>query len=552
MKKILALVLCLVLVLTVFTGCAKNGKNGDVQGNGNNDQGTNGQQVSDGDKFGGTLTIGTYADPDTLNPLVGNDIAGSWILNLVYPTLMTLDENGNKIPYIIEEPEVSEDGLTVTVKVLDGLKWQDGTPVTSRDIDYTYGVMKEQNLQWQAENLQGATWETPDDKTIVFHLSEPFPTFITTMGYWQRIVPAHIWSEIDDVKNFANDNPVGLGPFKFAEIARGQHYILERVDDFIISPEGKPYLEKVVFKPYPDVNTMVLALKSGDIDLTAKEIPATAAAEFEGDDRFVVVQNQDLGYEHVAINLTDPLLKDVNIRTAIAMAIDRDQIVNFAFDGSAQPMPGIISPVYQKYQIGNYLPSYDVEGAKKLLADAGYKDTDNDGILNAPNGEKLSFDLMFANTLTTHEKASRVIVDNLKAIGIEAIPQPMDKSLQTDKLYNRGEWQLTINTWGAIDDVESSMATLFLSGSALNWMQYDNPVADEAMLNMKASVSEEDIMKYMDIFQKEMVRDIPDIPLVVKKNNFVYNSKFEGFIMAPSTLEGIVHPRSLCQVYIND
>jgi peptide/nickel transport system substrate-binding protein len=370
------------------------------------------------------------------------------------------------------------------------------------------------------------------------------------MGFWQRIVPAHIWSEIDDIKTFTNDEPVGFGPYKFTEIVRGQHYILERVDEFFLSPEGKPYLEKVIWKPYPDVNTMVLALKSGDIDLTAKEIPATTAAEFEGDDKFTVVQNQDLGYEHIAINLTDPILKDVNVRTAIAMAVNRDEIINFAFDGSAEPMPGIISPVYQKYQIGNDLPSYDVEGAKNVLADAGYKDTNNDGVLNAPNGEELSFTLMFANSVTTHEKVSRIVVDNLKAIGIEAIPQPMDKSLQTDKLY--GEWQLTINTWGAIDDVESSMATLFESSAALNWMQYNNPKADEAMNNMKAAVSEEDIMKYMDEFQKEMVKDIPDIPLVVKKNNYAYNSKFEGFVMVPSTLEGLVHPGSLSQVYINE
>ena len=313
---------------------------------------------------------------------------------------MSFDEAGNKVPYIIEEPEISEDGMTVTVTLLEGLEWQDGTPITSRDIDYTYTVMKEENLQWQAENLQDATWETPDDRTIVFTLSEPFPTFITTMGYWQRIVPAHIWEEVEDVRTFANDDPVGFGPFKFAEIARGQHYILERVDEFQHSPEGKPYLEKVVFKPYPDINTMVLALKSGDIDLTAKEIPAPSAAEFEGDPNYVIVQNQDLGYEHLAINLTDPILKDVNVRTAIAMAVNRDEVVNFAFDGSAAPMPGIISPVYEKWQIGNDLPSYDVEGAKKVLADAGYVDTNNDGIVNAPNGEELSFEMMFANTVT--------------------------------------------------------------------------------------------------------------------------------------------------------
>jgi len=547
MKKLLILMFCLILALTTFTACSSSGtKETGVESNSSNVS----NDAANDSKFGGTLTIGTYADPDTLNPLVGNDIAGSWILRLMYPTLMTLDENGNKIPYIIEEPEISDDGLTVTVRLKDGLKWQDGTPITSADIDFTYRVLYEQKLQWQYESLEGVTWETPDDKTIVFTLSEPYPTFITTIGYWQRIVPAHIWSKIDDIKNFANENPVGFGPYKLTEYERGQYYILERVDEFFLSPEGKPYLDKVIFKPYPDINTMVLALKSGDIDLTAKEIPVAAAKELETSSQFTVVQNQDLGYEHMSINLRDPILQDVNVRTAMAMAIDRNQIVNFAFDGAAEEMPGIISPVYKKYQIGNYFPSHDVEGAKKLLAEAGYKDTDNDGILNAPNGEELSFKLMFANTITTHEKASRVLVDNMKAIGIEIIPESMDKSLQTDKLYNTGEWQLSLNTWGAIDDVESSMSTLFLSTATLNWMGYNNPVADDAMLKMKSAVSQEDIMKYMDIFQKEITKDIPDIPLVVKKNIFAYNSKFKGFILRPSTLEGIINAESLAQVYM--
>lgn len=545
MKRLLVLVLCLALVLTALTGCGDSGNNQANEANGSNE----GNEVAEVDKFGGTLTIGTYADPDTLNPLTGNDIAGSWILNLIYPTLMVMDEDGNKIPYIIEEPEISDDGLTVTVRLKDGLKWADGTPVTSADIDYTYKTLYEQKLQWQWSVLDGVTWECPDDKTIVFTLSKPYPTFITTIGFWQRIVPAHIWSEIEDVKNFTNDNPVGLGPFKLTDYERGQYYVLESVDEWFLSPEGKPYLDKVIFKPYPDVNTMILALKSGDIDLTAKEIPAAAAEEFRDNSKFTVVQNMDLGYEHMAINFRDKLLQDVNVRKAMAMAIDRSKIIDFAFDGDAVEMNGIISPVYGKYQIGNDFPSHDVDGAKKLLSDAGYKDTDNDGILNAPNGENLSFKIMFANTYSEHEKIARILVDNMKEVGIELIPDPMDKSLQTEKLYNTHDWQLTLNTWGIIDDVESSMSTLFLSTSSLNWMGWKNDAADEAMLNMQSALTEEDIMNNMDAFQKEITKDIPDIPLVVKQCNFAYSNDFKGFKLFPSNLKGLVDPQSLCQVY---
>ncbi|MCR1899334.1 ABC transporter substrate-binding protein [Irregularibacter muris] len=536
MKKIMALLLTVMFLAGIFAGCAKKSSSDAPD--------------EKGDKFGGTLNIGTFADPDTLNPLVGNDMAGSWILNNIYPTLMVLDEEGNKVPYIIEEPEISEDGLTVTITLKDGLKWQDGTALTSADIIYTYEILEKEKLQWQYEVLEGVTMEAPDDKTVVFTLSTPFPTFITTIGFWQRIVPAHIWSEVEDVKNFTNDKPVGLGPFKLTDYERGQYYVLESVEQWPLSPEGRPYLDKVIFKPYPDVNTMVLALKSGDIDLTAKEIPAAAAKEIQGDDQFTVVQNMSLGYEHMAINLhSNKLLQDNALRTAMAMAVDRKKVIDFSFDGEGVEMTGYVSPVYEKFQIGNDLPDYDVEGAKKVLADAGYKDTDNDGVLNAPSGEKLSFKVMFASTVTEHEKMARILVDQMKDIGIEIIPEPMDKSLQSDKLYNTHEWELSLGTWGILDDMESSLSTLFHSTAALNFMGWSNPVADEAMMNMKSSISEEETMKDMDVFQKEIVKEVPDIPVFVKKLNFAYRNNFDGFRLLPSNLKGLVDPQSLQQVH---
>lgn len=549
-KKVLVLLLCLALVVSMFAGCAKD--NDDVQ-NGSEQSPTNGDtnnQPEEKSKFGGTLTIGTYADPDTLNPLTGNDMAGSWILNLVYPTLMVMDSEGNKVPYIIEEPIFSEDGKQVTVKLIDGLVWQDGTPMTSEDIAYTYKVLYEQKLMWQWSMLEGITWDCPDEKTIVFTLEKPYPSFITSLGFWQRIVPKHIWEGIEDIKTFTNENPVGLGPFKLTEYERGQYYVLESVENWPLAPEGRPYLDKVIYKPYPDVNTMVLALKAGDIDLTAKEIPHAAYEELSKDPNFTVAQNMSLGYEHMSFNCTDEILQDVNIRTAIAMGIDRQQVIDFTFDGDAVPMPGIISPVYEKYQIDINFPEYDLEGAKQLLADSGYIDTDNDGILNAPNGENCSFEVIFATTYTEHEKMARVLAEQFKKLGLDLQLKPLDKSLQSEKLYKTHEYQLTIGTWGIIDDVESSMLTLFHSSTVLNWMLWKNEKGDEAMENMKRAITEEEVMNNMEVFQKEFTTDIPDIPVVVKKCNFAYNKKFDGFIMKPSNLKGLVNPESLVNVYI--
>ena len=129
-------------------------------------------------------------------------------------------------------------------------------------------------------------------------------------------------------------------------------------------------------------------------------------------------------------------------------------------------------------------------------------------------------------------------------------PKPLDKALQSEKLYKTHEYQLNIGTWGIIDDVESSMLTIYHSSTVLNWMLWKNAKGDEAMENMKKAINEEEIMNNMKVFQEEFTTDIPDIPIVVKKCNFAYNKKFDGFVMKPSNLKGLVNPESLANVYI--
>ena len=504
-----------------------------------------------------TMTVGIASDPDTLNVLVSNEINTSLMLNSTYPSLVVLGVDGNKEPYIMEEPVVTEDGLHMTVTLLDDLYWTDGTPITAEDVVFTYDAIYEGKFHWTWTVLDGITWEATDDKTIEFTLSQPFPTFLNQIGFWARIVPKHIWEKSDDIQNFIDSDFIGFGPFKLVETRLGEFYRFERVEDFPFAPtDDKAYVDELIFKPYPDPNTLLLALKSGDIDVNARPSSAQAAKELEMDANITVVSTIDLGYEHMHFNLTDPVLSDVLVREAIAMTINRNNIVNFAYDGKAEAMPGIISPLYQQYQLGIYLPAYDIDGARALLEGAGYADTDNDGIYNAPGGENLSFELIYAVNYTEHEKIATVIAQDARAAGIELIPMGLDKPVQLEQLYRepkgKNNYQISINTWGIIDDVESSMTSLFLKESNLNWMNWENEAANEAMLNMKKSVSKEDVLKNMTIFQTEITADLPDVPLVVKGNTFAYNNKFKGFEVYPDDLKGLITPQNLWKVYLEE
>ena len=555
MKKVLALLIVIVMAAGMLAGCAGQpaqpapdatpGPDGTDPGE------SNGQPTGGDDDFGGTLTIGTSGDMPSFNAMVLNSVAEMQILHLTYPTLMMLNEAGDKVPYVIEEPEFSDDGLTVTVTLLDGLYWSDGVPFTSADVDFTYRILYEEQLQWQYDFLENVTWATPDEKTIVFTLQEPYPNFFYAVGYWQVIVPAHIWSEVDDIRTFQNDEvpPVGMGPFLITEWQRGSYYILEAVDNWPLAEAGRPYLDRVIFRPYPDTNTMLLALRSGDIDITAVGLNATAASEFANDPAFRISGNMSLGYHHFHFNLRHPLLSDNAIRTALAYGVDRDTIIQFGFEGDAYPMTSIVSPVYEKYQIGNDFPPYDPAAGVAVLEQAGYV-MGEDGIFTTADGQRLSFELMIDVALTEHDRVARILVENAKQVGIEFVIDAVERSIQMERLYNTHEYQIGLNRWGIIDDVESTYNALFHSSSvgALNWMNYLNPEVDEILERMRRTSDEDEIMDYMNRFQRHIADDKPTIPLLVPRFSYVNSTQFEGFRMFPSDLRGQVDPSSLMNV----
>ncbi len=360
-------------------------------------------------------------------------------------------------------------------------------------------------------------------------------------------MPSHIWSQAEDVATFLDESFVGFGPFKLVDYKIGEYFQFERVEDFPFTPaEDRAYIDTLIFKPYPDPNTMVLALRSGDIDVAARPLTHDAAAELEGAEGLTLTTAVDLGYEHLHMNMRQPLLNDVAVRKAIAMVVDRDKIVNFAYGGNAEPMPGVISPLYKTFDYGITLPAFDIEGAKAVLEEAGYTDTDGDGIANAPTGENLSFEMIYATNYPEHEKIATIIAEDAKAAGIELIAKGLDKPVQLEQLYlepqGRNNYQISINTWGIIDDVESSMSDLYAPGSTLNWMNWSNEKAIEAMAEMRSATDPAtETERWMRVFQTEAVNDIPDVLLVVKGNIFAYRTEFDGFKVYPDDLKGLVN-----------
>lgn len=554
-KKYLFVLLSLTFVLLLFAACSSDEQGDGTNGDTDDD---NGEETTGDAKFGGELVVGMTADPDTLNPLVSNTTPGNWINSAIYPHLMLMDTNNQKVPYIAESVDTSEDGLTVTFKLREGLKWQDGTPITSEDVKFTGELLHEHQLQWTAEIFDKVeSVETPDDLTIIYKLSESYPAFSGALGYWVRIVPKHIWEEVEDPANFANSEPIGAGPFKLVNWEKGQYVELEAVDEWFATPEGRPYLDKVTFKIYPDINTMVLALQSGEIDVTAHDIPTSAVAQFTNNDAYEVVQTPSLGYAYYSFNLDQDNISptnDKNFRLAMATVTDRESILNVALEGAGMHIDTPISPVYEDWiNPDAKAPDFNVDAAKDILTNAGYEDTDGDSILNAPEefgGENVELDLTYDAANSFHQKVAKILETNAEEIGVKLILDPVEYNTLSAKVINESDFEMHIGKWGAFDEPSETFNNLFNSEATLNFMKLNDPEIDKIASAANYAVSEEEARDYVMQAQEWFVEEFPVVPIYVQQFNLVYNKeKFAGFETYPSDLQGLVDPNSLINVY---
>ncbi|RNB87689.1 ABC transporter substrate-binding protein [Brevibacillus fluminis] len=550
-RKLTKTLAVVILSLLLLTACSSN------QTATNSTPGS--EQTADKPGFGGTLRIGMTADPDTLNPLVSNTTPGNWVNSLIYPHLMTMNIEGNKVPDIADSVQVSNDGKLVTFKLRSGLHWQDGQPLTSADVKFTGEYLVKHKLQWTSEIFdQVESVETPDELTVTYKLKQPYPSFVGTVGYWIRIVPKHIWEKVSDPKNFDNKEPIGAGPFAFVKWEKGQYVELKAANEWFSAPERRPYLDKVIFKIYPDINTMVLALQADEIDVTAQDIPMSAVRQLETNEAIQIVQTPSLGYAYYSFNLNPkraPLpTQDKNFRLAMAMATDKKTIINVGLEGAGIDIDTPISPVFADWVNPKAkAPAYDVAKAKELLAKAGYKDSDGNGIINAPEqygGKDVELKLMYDSANAFHQKIAKILVKNASEISVKLVPVPVEFNTLNSKIFNEKDFEMHIGRWGVLDEQSELMQSLFDSEASLNFTGLKSQELDNIVRAAKFAPTKEKSREKVFAAQEWFVTEFPVVPIYVQKFNLAYNSeKFDGFKLYPSDLQGLVDPDSLASVY---
>lgn len=493
-------------------------------------------------KQGGTLVFGTTATPRHLNPAVQSGIATAMPGTQIFATPLRFDENWNPQPYLAESWDVSEDGLSVTLKLRENAKFHDGNPITSEDVAFSIETIKA-NHPFKTMFAPVEAIDTPDPHTAVIRLSRPHPAILLAMSSALcPIIPKHVYGDGEDPKSHPmNLEPVGSGPFKFVEYVKGQHIILERNPDYFL--EGKPLLDRIIFKINKDSNSLALGLERGDIHLRPYDSKTRELVRLKENEDLVVTPD---GYAAVgpigwlAFNLKHPILGKKKVRQAIAYAIDRNFINKALHSGFSKPALGPIameSPLAdqdaERYDL-------DLDRANKLLDEAGYPEKDD--------GMRFQVRL---DTLLTQRDVAEYLKPQLKKVGIDVdlrIPPDFptwanwvkshEFDMTIDVVFNWGDPVIGVHRTYICDNIRKGVIWS-------NTQSYCNEKVDEILA---AAGREQDSGKRKELyleFQKIVTDELPVYWLYGLPYHTIYTKELGN---PPLTVWGTMAP--LDNVYL--
>lgn len=393
------------------------------------------------------LRIGWMGEPDNMNPFIGwtnnvYEIFANEYLRLTEPETKDwkVGDRG-----VAKEWTVSDDGLHWEFILNEGLTWHDGEPLTAKDVAFTFNYIIDNEISSYIQYCEGIEEvNAPDDLTVEFVLSHPKSNLLYL---WIPVLPEHIWSKLsaeEATTTFPNDPPViGSGPFQTTEWKRGRYVKMEAYDGFYL---GRPTVDEILFVLYKNPDTMVQDIKSGALDC-AYLFPPAQYKPLEAEEDIEVTQYSWFNWDYMGINCYDgpskghPVLLDKEFRAALEYAVDRDRIVEVAYSGYAVPgfsfMPpnNWTDPDYHWEPTGDQLRAYDPETARQMLDDAGYVDSDGNGIREY-KGEDIQLRLWSNADSPEAQRTGKLVAGWWEEIGLDIVLSVQDDGVYFDKIWN--------------------------------------------------------------------------------------------------------------------
>lgn len=515
------------------------------------------------------------ADAEKLNPVVTNDGTAQGIYIYIFEPLLDINRETYEFKPVIAKapPEISEDHLTYTFDLKENITFSDGHPLTGEDVIFTLKTIKNPFTDAQAlrnyfNDVKSAELVDGNKFKVRFHMSKPYFKAVYSLGNNIYVIPKHIldkdnltdkfsWADFDaaqtslDPKKFpemqkfadfmnsqeVSRDPkyvVGSGPYTLEKWITGQSVTLKRNDNYWNKQDIPNYPAKLVFKTIQDQNAAIVAAKNKEVDQMYVIQPIDFVENVKNPEQFNLKKAlvTEPVYVFIAWNNKNPIFADKKVRWALSYAIDRQAIIDKIVYGMGVR---VNSPVFINSKYYNTdLPEipYDPEKAKQLLTEAGWKDTDGDGILDKViDGKKTDFKFTFLNNNNPkRKKVVLIIMDQLKQLGIQADLQDYEWSVFLDKTKKHqfdacySAWQLSVTPEDPYQIWHSSQS----DGEGSNFISYKNPESDKLIEENRTVFDEAERIELMKKWQKIIYDDQPTTFLWTEPSRYIYSDRFKN------------------------
>lgn len=479
-----------------------------------------------------TLVVRVAKDIGDMNPHTMN--SQMYAQNWVYESLVSL-ENGEIVPELAESWEISEDGLTYTFHLREGVTFSDGSAFNSEIAQKNIEAVKRHADSYsflQSLNLLESI-ETPDDLTLVLNLSSPCNSLLNDFTFSRPLVmlgEAGFPGEGDPYDNGITE-PVGTGMWVLKEYVADQYALFERNENYWGEKPSFKYLKAVVI---PDVNTAANSLKAGEIDLMQDSTQITADIYYELQGAgFQTESVQTTSVSNLNINTAGEITGDLNVRLAMEYATDKEAISEGIYGGLQEPADAYFSTEVDYTDTGIAPYEYDVEKANQLLEEAGWT-YENGGAVRSKDGKMLEIDLIYDSSVTKDRDIGLLLQSQYAEVGIQLNIVPQDSQVYREN-WAAGEFGVLIySSWGGSYEPYATLAAMATDGDKFNTVQRgmsNKTELDEIMLDCLSQTDGEKLQENFDYIMQSFHDEAVYVPLTVTTKLCVYSSDLEGLEM---------------------
>ncbi|MBU3204547.1 ABC transporter substrate-binding protein [Clostridium algidicarnis] len=493
-----------------------------------------------------TIVIGIDKPEGVFNPAYYESVYDRYVADAMFAYIADIKHDG-KLEDGLGSVKLSEDGLTYTITLKDGVKWSDGTPITTDDLEFSFFVKSDKAYDgpsdysslkikgWAAyhdgtsDKIEGL--EKVDAKTLKVTLEEVNVSAIYDIGNFQPI-PKEFYGkhykqgEADKLQSVHRTPELFSGPYKLKEYKEGQSITLEANENYY---KGKAKIPNLIYK-VTNKNTAMQLLETGEVDINALTVSTENVSQIKTKgflDQHIYPTN---GYGYVAFNHRKEALKDVKVRQAIAYALNRKAITDTVYKGYADVINIPQTRVSSAYTDDVEKYEFDKEKANSLLDEAGWK-KGSDGI-REKDGKKLSLKFLASTPNEVNDALLNIAVGDFKEVGIDFKAEQMDfDTIRTKTKQEDGDYDMYFMAWGLTPDPDSS--TIFKTGGSQNKIGYSNAKVDEFLTKGLKATNQADRDKIYQDMYKELNKDLPYIFVYQRRDMWVVNSRIKNVDVSP-------------------